>query len=289
MKLAEWWGWARGKIRKVRPKEPAIGLALGGGFARGIAHIGVLRVFEENQIPLRYIAGVSAGSIVAAAFASGRSAEEIAGVAGHMRFRDVARWTLSRMGLMDSDRMETFLRKLLKVYTFEEMRIPLAVVATDLTAAKPVVFRDRGEVFLPIRASCAYPGLFRPIRHNGRYLVDGAITMEIPALPLRQMGATHVVSVVLPMQTPLVDPQNLFRVINQCFQILQARTEWEWRSHSDLVIVPEVSGAGWDSFQDSDQLIAAGEQAARAALPAVLSWLEGRRKPVPQQAAGARG
>jgi NTE family protein len=273
MKLTEWWNWVRRRIRRPEPREPAIGLALGGGFARGIAHIGVLRVFEQHRIPLKYIAGVSAGSIVAAAFASGRSADEIAGFAGHMRFRDVARWTLSRMGLMDSDRMEAFLKKLLNVYTFEQMRIPLAVVATDLTAAKPVVFRDRGEVFVPIRASCAYPGLFRPIRYEGRYLVDGAITMEIPSLPLREMGATHVVAVVLPMQTPLVDPQNLFRVVNQCFQILQARTEWEWRRHSDVVIVPEVGGAGWDSFQDSEKLIEAGERAARAALPAILSWL----------------
>ncbi|MCS6951227.1 MAG: patatin-like phospholipase family protein [Bryobacteraceae bacterium] len=288
MKLAEWWGWARRRIRRAEPREPAIGLALGGGFARGIAHIGVLRVFEQHRIPIRYIAGVSAGSIVAAAFASGRSAEEIAGVAGHMRFRDVARWTLSRMGLMDSDRMEGFLKKLLKAYTFEQMRIPLAVVATDLNAAKPVVFRDRGEVFLPIRASCAYPGLFRPIRYDGRYLVDGAITMEIPALPLREMGATHVVSVVLPMPTPLVDPQNLFRVVNQCFQILQARTDWEWRKHSDVVVAPEVSGSGWDSFGDSERLIAAGEQAARAALPMILAWIEGRVTPRARQPGRAR-
>ncbi len=247
-----WIGLAR---HRSEAQQPVIGLALGGGFARGIAHVGVLRVFEEHQIPIRLIGGVSAGSLVAAAFASGATAEEIEQVAEAMKFRDVARWSLSRLGLVDSHRMVTFLKHLLKVHTFEEMRIPLAVIATDLTAARPIVFRNRGEVFLPIRASCSYPGLFQPIRYKNRYLVDGAITMELPVLPLREMGATRVISVALPMQTPLMDPQNMFRVVNQCFQILQSRTEWQWRKHSDLVITPDVSGISWDSFRSAEKLI----------------------------------
>jgi NTE family protein len=256
-------------------QQPVIGLALGGGFARGIAHIGVLRVFEEHQIPIHLIAGVSAGSLVAAAFASGATAEEIEQAAEAMKFKDVARWSLSRLGLVDSHRMVAFLKRLLKVHTFEEMRIPLAVVATDLSAARPIVFRDRGEVFLPIRASCSYPGLFRPIRYENRYLVDGAITMEMPALPLREVGATRVISVALPMQTPLMDPQNMFRLVNQCFQILQARTDWEWKRHSDLVITPDVSRICWDSFRSADELVEAGAEAALAALPKIRSWLTG--------------
>lgn len=270
-----WLGTARRWFRRSpKPEwEPAIGLALGGGFARGIAHVGVLRVLEEHQIPIRFIGGVSAGSIVAAAFASGATSAEIERVAESMTFRDVARWTLSLLGLTDSGRMVGFLKRLLKVHTFEEMRIPLAVVATDLSSAEPVVFRDHGEVFLPIRASCSYPGLFRPIRYEGRYLVDGAITMEIPALPLREMGATRILSVALPMQTPLLDPQNMFGVINQCFQILQTRTDWQWRKHSDIVLAPDVNGISWDSFHSAQKLIEAGAAAALAALPEIRSWL----------------
>jgi NTE family protein len=161
----------------------------------------------------------------------------------------------------------------LKVYTFEEMRIPLAMLATDLSGAKPVIFRDRGDVFLPIRASCSYPGLFQPIRYENHYLVDGAITMEIPALPLREMGATHIIAVALPMQTPLINPRNMFGIINQCFQILQTRTEWEWRKQSDVVITPEVSDVNWDSFKSAQKLIEAGEMAALAALSEIQSWL----------------
>src|SRR5437762_12104160 len=111
---------------------PRIGLALGGGFARGIAHAGVLRAFERHGIPLHCITGVSAGSIVAAAFASGAQADDIGLIGASMRFRDVARWSLCRMGFLGSERMKRFLERLLKTYRFEEMRIPLGIVATDL-------------------------------------------------------------------------------------------------------------------------------------------------------------
>ncbi len=162
--------------------SPKIGLALGGGFARGIAHAGVLDVFERNRIPIHCITGVSAGSIVAAAYASGASPAEIARAGCAMRFGDVARWSLGRTGFVVSERMKRFLEKLLKNYRFEEMRIPLGVLATDLCTGESVNFRDKGDVFLPIRASCSYPGLFQPLRYQGRVLVDGAMSMEIPAL-----------------------------------------------------------------------------------------------------------
>jgi NTE family protein len=277
MKLKGWVAAARGFLDRIGRKpelgQAAIGLALGGGFARAIAHVGVLRVFERERIPIRCIAGVSAGAIVAAAYASGKSPDEIEQTAERMKFKDVARWSLSRLGLASSERMAEFLKKLLNATCFEEMRIPLAVVATDLTAAQPVVFRDRGDVILPIRASCSYPGLFQPIRYENRFLVDGAITMEIPSLPLREMGATRIVSVSVPMQTPLVDPQHLFRVVNQCFQILQSRTEWEWRRHADLVLTPAVGDLTWDAFDSTRAMVEAGERAATAALPKVRRWL----------------
>ena len=128
-----------------------IGLALGGGFARGIAHTGVLQIFEEQKVPLHCIAGVSAGSIVASAFASGAAPDEIARIGASMRFADVARWGLNRMGFMSSNRMESFLKKLLRQYRFEDMRIPLSVVATDLSTGEPAIFSGHGDVFLPVR------------------------------------------------------------------------------------------------------------------------------------------
>jgi NTE family protein len=272
--------WLEGVRRWARSSPPppvpsrAVGLALGGGFARGIAHVGVLRILEQYQIPIQYIGGVSAGAIVAAAYASGATSEEIGKIGSAMRFTDVARWSISKMGLAGSERMDLFLQKLLKRFRFEEMKIPLGMVATDLYTGEPVFFRDRGGVKTPIRASCSYPGLFQPVRYEGRVLVDGAISMEVPAPMLRQMGATHIISVHLPMQHANGSgPSNMFQVINRCFQIMQTRTEQEWRANSDVVIVPDVTGMEWDCFGSADKLIQAGEIAALKAIPKIKAWL----------------
>jgi NTE family protein len=251
---------------------PRIGLALGGGFARGIAHAGVLRAFEHHGIPLHCITGVSAGSIVAAAYASGAQADDIGRVASSMRFRDVARWSLGRMGFMESERMKRFLEGLLKTYRFEQMRIPLGVVATDLCTGEPVSFRDKGDVFLPIRASCSYPGLFQPVPAGDRLLVDGAMSIEIPALLARELGATHVISVYLPPPPCRRPPANVFQVIRRCFQIMQGRSESGWRDESDLVIVPDLKAVEWNGFEAGPELVSAGEAAALAALPAIQAW-----------------
>lgn len=277
--MANWWDGARQWIRTgsvVSRREPRIGLALGGGFARGIAHVGVLRVFERERIPIHSIAGVSSGAIVAAAFASGTTSGEIEKVARTMRFSDVARWRFSWHGLVGSDPMTQFLARLLKVFEFEKMKIPLAVIASDLTAGAPVVFRDKGDVVMPIRASCSYPGLYQPVRYMNHCLVDGMISIDVPAAPLRRMGATHVVSVVLPMPSEAVDPHSMLSVVTRCFQIMNARTESQWRRHSNVVISPEVRDVGWNSFDSAKQLIEAGEQAAKAVLPQILRWFPER-------------
>ena len=264
------------RLRGIPRSAPRIGLALGGGFARGIAHAGVLEVFEKNRIPIHCITGVSAGAIAAAAYASGVAPGELARAACRMRFGDVSRWTLCRMGFLASERMKRFLERLLHRHRFEEMRIPLGVLATDLCAGQPVAFRDQGDVFLPIRASCAYPGLFLPVHHENRLLVDGAITMEIPAQLARQLGATHVISVYLPAQSEALPPRHVFEVVNRCFQILHKRTEEGWRAASDLVITPDVRAISWDGLGCGPELLRAGEEAAMAAIPRIEAWL-GRR------------
>jgi len=256
-------------------------LALGGGFARGIAHAGVLKVFAQNQIPVSVVAGVSAGAIVAAAYASGATPDEIARAGCSMRFTDVAKWSICRMGFVGSERMEKFLKRLLKNFRFEDMKIPLAVVATDLSTGDPVLFRDTGDVNLPIRASCSYPGLFQPVKMGDLLLVDGAMSMEVPALVARKLGATRVISVHLPMQgQPVPLPQNMFQVVNRSFQIMQKRMEEGWRRMSDLVVVPDVSNVQWDEFTSAEKLVEAGERAAEKALPEIRAWLAGE-KPAP--------
>ena len=267
------------------PVAPRIGLAMGGGFARGIAHAGVLEVFERYHIPIHCITGVSAGSIVAAAYASGVSLAEIARAGCAMRFGDVARWSISPMGLVGSERMRKFLQRLMKHNHFEEMRIPLGVIATDLVTGKPIGFRDKGDVVVPVRASCAYPGLFQPVAYQGRSLVDGAISMEIPALLARQLGATHVISVHLPAAAEAPMPSNIFQVVNRCIQILQTQTEEPWRKDSDVIITPDVCGVHWDGFESGPALLKAGELAALAALPTIQAWMPKlHRAPAPADA-----
>jgi NTE family protein len=220
-----------------------------------------------------YVGGVSAGAIVAAAWASGANSYEIENVARTMTFKDVARWKLSHLGLAGSERMIQFLGRLLKCTKFEEMKTRLAVVATDVVKGEPVVFHGSGDVIAAVRASCSYPGLFLPMQYNGRFLVDGAITMEIPAKALRDIGARHVISVGLPMQQMTVNPQHMLSVVTRCFQIMMRRTESEWRRYSNAVITPDVANLGWDSFIQADQMIAAGRRAAEEVLPRIEHWL----------------
>jgi NTE family protein len=260
---------------------PRIGLALGGGFARGIAHAGVLRTFAQHGIPLHCITGVSAGSIVAAAYASGTPADEIADIGSSMRISDVARWSLCRMGFMGTERMNGFLGRLLGTYRFESMRIPLGIVATDLCTGEAVSFRDTGDVFLPVRASCSYPGLFQPVRAGEQWLVDGAMSVEIPALLAHELGATHVVSVYLPPPPCRRPPANAFQVIRRCFQIMQRRSEAGWRDESDLVITPDLKAIEWNGFEAGPELVNAGAEAALAALPAIRSWFLTERESKP--------
>ena len=272
--------WARPPatvLAPAPPSPPKIGLALGGGFARGIAHAGLLKVFEQHRIPIHCITGVSAGAIVAAAYASGVAPADIGQAGCAMRMGDVGRWSLGRMGFIANERMKKFLERLLKCYRFEEMHIPLGVIATDLVKGEPVYFCGAGDVVLPIRASCAYPGLFHPIHYQERLLVDGAMSIEIPARLARQLGATHVISVYLPNSGgPL--PSNMFQVVNRCFQILHSRNEDIWRRESDLVIVPDVGGVAWDGFGCGPDLLRAGEEAAQAAVDSIQAWLP-RAKP----------
>jgi NTE family protein len=256
-----------------QPPPLRIGVALGGGFARAIAHVGVLRVLEEAGVQISGIAGISAGAMVAGAYASGTELDEIAATASSMRFSHVARWCVPRIGLAGSRPMQTFLRKLFRSYRFEDMRIPLSVVATDLVTGTPTVF-GTGDVIDPVRASCAYPGLIEPVVIGEHLYVDGAIGMEVPTAPVRAMNVNKVIAVRLITRCTR-QPANLFQVINRCFLIMNEQSEATWRAGADLVIEPDVSDCTWDGFASAGQLMDIGEEAARAALPIIREWLQG--------------
>ncbi len=279
-----------GKAVAPSPHAPAIGLALGGGFARGIAHIGVLRVLEEEGIPVRVMTGTSVGALIGACYCSGLTLEEMEGVARSVRFTTFARWTVSRYGFASNDRMAAFLDRTLKVRTFEELRIPLGVTATDFNTGQGVVFHS-GSIVDPVRASCAYPGMFLPVEIRGRYLVDGMLSHPVPTRPLREMGADRVIAVHLKgTWSNGGPPRHLFDVIGQSFAIAQDAMSSLWRGAADLVIEPDVAGFGYDDFKRADDLIRVGEVAMRKALPEVRKWLEmpAEPSPAPKQQAVAR-
>lgn len=255
------------------PRPPKIGIALGGGFARGLAHIGVLKVLEEEGIPVDFIAGTSVGSVIGAAYASGSSAKELEELASLVRFKDFSRWSFSRFGLFSNDKMSVLLRKILHCKTFEELRIPLAVAATDIITGEAAIF-TKGDLVDPVRASCAYPGMFQPVKVDGRLMVDGLLAHAVPAMPLREMGADRVISVYLSAHwVKPGGPRHVFDVIGQCFSIAQDRMCGPWKAASDIILEPEIGEFAYDDFVRAKDLIRCGEVATRAAMPQIRAWM----------------
>jgi NTE family protein len=259
-------------------ERPKVGVALGGGFARGIAHIGVLRVLEENDIPIDYIAGTSVGALIAATYASGTSLATMELHGSETTFRDFGRWTLSRMGMASNDRLDLFLHKFTTVSDFSEMKKPLSIVATDIIAGESVYYTS-GEIAPALRASCAYPGLFLPVEYRGRILVDGFLTEAVPAPAARKLGAEIVIGVHLEPGLIGDRPRNTIEVISRSFSIIQIGAIQPWRAATDILIEPNVHHVLWDEFARTPELVAAGEAAAREALPRIRAALA--REPVP--------
>jgi NTE family protein len=239
-----------------------------------MAHIGVLRVLEQEGIPVRLVAGTSVGALIGAIYCSGVSLEELERIARTCRFTTFARWTVSRYGFASNDRMVSFMTRVLKVRSFEELRIPLGVTATDFNTGEAVVFHS-GSIIDPVRASCAYPGMFLPVEIRGRYLVDGMLSHPVPTRPVRDMGADRVLAVHLKGTWANGGaPRHLFDVIGQSFAIAQDSMASVWRSAADLVVEPDVAGFAYDDFKRAEELIHVGEVAMRAALPEVRKWIE---------------
>jgi NTE family protein len=255
------------------PNRTGVALALGGGFARGFAHLGVLQVLEQNHIPISHIAGTSVGSILGAAYASGAPLARIIETCRTLRFRDIARWRVSRLGLASNQRLENLIQGVFDSRQFEDLRIPLAVVATDLTSGEPVVF-TQGNLVDPIRASCAFPGLFEPVEIGTRCLADGGLVAPVPTRAARELGAATVIGVSVGMQDGHRGaPTNIFQVVSRAVNAAQKHQLEIWERHADLVLRPDVQSLAWDDFHRADEAIEAGALAARRALPRIEKLL----------------
>lgn len=258
-------------------ERPTISLALSGGAARGMAHVGVLKAFDEHSIPVDFIVGTSAGSIVGGALAAGMPINEISELAQSLKWRDIGRMTMSRLGVQSNERLEAFLRGRLPVTRFEELKVPFAAVATDLHTGAEVIMRDKGDVPFAIRASCAIPGWYVPVTDStGRQLVDGGLVAVVPALEARALGGDIVIAVDVNAQgaTFLGPPHSVIGVVLQSMLVVQKTASRHQVMSADVVIEPRVGHIRWDEMGRANELIDAGYHAAVAALSRITEHMD---------------
>lgn len=256
---------------------PKIGLALSGGAARGMAHVGVLRALLENNIPIDCIAGTSAGSIVAGAYAAGLTIDEIADFGRKLRWRHIGRVTLSRLGLQSNARLERYMRMRLPITKFENLRMPLAIVATDLKTHTPVVMKDNGDIAFAIRASCTIPGWYVPvIDEQGRHLVDGGLVAVIPSVATRSLGADIVIAVDVNSigATFISHTSSIIGVLFQSMMVIQKSGSARQRDICDFVIDPEIGHIRWDRLGRVEEIMDAGYEAALKGIPAIREIID---------------
>lgn len=247
-----------------------IGLALSGGAARGVAHIGVLEALSEAGIPVRAVAGTSAGAIVGALFASGMPLEEIRRVALETRWLDLFRMRLPRAGLIPGEGLERFLERTIPAKTFAELSLPFAAVATDLATGRRVDLTE-GPLARAVLASCSLPVLLEPVRHGDRLLVDGGVASQIPVRTVREtLGVQEVVAVnvnVGGLERPQLD--SVVQVAVHLAMLWTARSTVEEEAQARLCIGVSARGIPLYDLGSGAELLRRGHAAAQEALPAL--------------------
>lgn len=247
------------------PRPPRIGLALGGGAARGFAHIGVIQVLEEAGIKPQLVVGTSAGSLVAALYASGRSGAELASLALHMDESALTDWSFPGRGVIRGEALARYVREQLGGRSIEQMKLPLGIVATDLDSGQPILFQ-RGDPGMAVRASSAVPAVFQPVRIGGREYVDGGLVAPVPVQFARQMGAELVLAVDISTPPEGQATGDALRMLMQTFAIMGKRISSYELREADIVLRPRLMGVGSANFSARQRAIQAGRDAALAAL-----------------------
>jgi len=264
-------------VQEVRPR---IGLALGGGGARGFAEVGVLRVLEQEKIPIDLVVGTSVGALVGALYADTGSvldAEFHAVAVEEEDLFDYRALSVLSGGLVKGERLVGFLEARLKHRTIEAMAVPFAAVATELRTGRTVAF-DRGPVSRAVRASAAIPGVFVPVEIDGTIYVDGGVTDPVPAGVARRMGADVVIAVAIPADVPSKTPRGPIGVAYHAVAVMSAEIGRLRAREADVVVVPDVGDVAYDDFTQKKRLLSAGEQAARDALPAIRELIRARTR-----------
>lgn len=257
--------------------RPRIGLALSGGAARGIAHVGVLRALEENAIPIDAIAGASAGALIGGCYAAGLSIAQLEAMARKFRWRHISRFSFSRLGLQSNQPMEKFLRANLPVTRFEDLRIPFAALATDLQTGTAVVMRDTGDLTLALRASNCLPAFYVPVRDaEGRLLVDGGLVANLPISHTRDLGADIVIAVDVGADGArfMNRPHTALGVLTQVFVAVERVVSNQEAASADLIITPKVGHIRWDETRRSEEFLKIGYEAALESIESIKHLIE---------------
>jgi NTE family protein len=256
-------------VNGLQKRELRIGLALSGGTARAIVHVGVLKALDEGGIRVDLLAGTSGGALVGALYAAGLPLPRLEEVARHVRWRDLAGIRLQPLGFFSSDGISRFLIRQIGDLAFRDLRRPLGVVATDLISGDKVVLRE-GNVAEAVQASCSIPQVYTPVERDGRWLVDGALVECLPAQTVREMGADLVIGVnARCLACPPDRPRNMFQV---AVLAVGVTASWNTRASeevSDVVLHPDVSTVGPFSLEAAPELIQSGYACAHQMLPRV--------------------
>jgi len=248
---------------KAPPKPPVIGLALGGGAARGFAHIGVIQVLEEAGIRPDLVIGTSAGSLVAALYASGKSGAELATLAQSMDSGAITDWSFPGRGLIRGEALARFVREHTGGKRIEQMKMPLGIVATDLDSGQGIVFRI-GDTGVAVRASSAVPAVFQPVRIGAREYVDGGLVAPVPVRYARQMGAQLVIAVDISEAPDGAATGDAMRMLLQTFSIMGRSINQFELADADIVLRPKLAGVSGADFTARTRSIQAGRDAATA-------------------------
>jgi NTE family protein len=253
-------------VIKPAPRPPRLGLALGGGAARGFAHIGVIQVLEENGIKVDLVAGTSAGSLVASLYASGKGGKEMQALAEGMDEGAITDWSFPLRGLIRGEALARFIRDKTGGRGIEQMVLPLGIVATDLSDGSAILFRS-GDTGTAVRASSAVPAVFQPVKIGTREYVDGGLVSPVPVRFVREMGAQLVVAVDITSPPEKDPPGDAFRMLMQTFSIMgRSINSFELRD-ADVLIRPRLDGVASSDFTARRRAIQAGREAAQAVLP----------------------
>ena len=252
-------------VPKPPPRPPRIGLALGGGAARGFAHIGVIQVLEENGIRPDLVAGTSAGSLVAALYAAGKSGAELGALAERMDETAFTDWSYPGRGLIRGEALAKYVREQTGGRRIEQMRMPLGIVATDLDSGEPILFQ-LGDPGVAVRASSAVPAMFQPVRIGTREYVDGGLVAPVPVHFARQMGADLVIAVDISAAPDGNATGDAMRMLLQTFAIMgRSINNFELRD-ADVLLRPKLSHVSGADFAARKRSLQAGRDAAQAQL-----------------------